>query len=155
MGPTPTYKLDSKKKEKVELNNQLNFSPCRNTQLKPAIHKHANACARNKPITIPLTNRIIRIDFLTIAYKFVKPLTRVGILVNLCWNASLRLWAGSVEMMSTDGLTFARRIDMIELHVVLPTPPLPPTKTHFSVSCSIMFCTVPSGNSSLEPINQS
>lgn len=88
------------------------------------------------------------------AYKFEKPVTRVGVLVNLCWNASLRLCAGSVEMMSTEGLTRASRMDIIELHVVLPTPPFPPTKTHFSVSCSRIFCTVPSGNSSLEPINQ-
>lgn len=93
-------------------------------------------------------------DYHTMAYKLEKPLIRVGDLVNLWWNASLRLCAGSVEMMSTEGRTRARRIDRIELHVVLPTPPFPPTKIHFNESCSNIFCSVPSGNSSVEPINR-
>ncbi|GER26418.1 isoleucine--tRNA ligase, partial [Striga asiatica] len=92
-------------------------------------------------------------DFLTIAYKFENPVTRVGLFVNLCWNASLRLWAGSVEIMSTEDLTLASKMARIELHVVFPTPPLPPTNTHLSVSCSIMFCTVPSGGSSTGSID--
>lgn len=79
------------------------------------------------------------------AYKLVKPLTKVGVLVNRCWKASLRLWAGSVDMMRTEARTLARRIDNIELQVVLPTPPLPPTKTHFRLSWSRMFWTVASG----------
>lgn len=74
--------------------------------------------------------------------------------MNFCWKASLRLWAGSVEMMSTDWRTRASKIERIELQVVLPTPPLPPTKIHLSESCSSMFCTVPSGNSVLEPMDR-
>jgi len=94
------------------------------------------------------------------AYRLEKPLTRVGILVKRCWNASLRLWAGSVEMMRTEERTEARRMERIELHVVLPTPPLPPTKTHFRESWSRTFWTVPSAWSPislslLSPINQS
>ena len=37
----------------------------------------------------------------TMAYRLVNPLTRVGDFENFCRNASLRLWAGSVEMMRT------------------------------------------------------
>lgn len=50
-------------------------------------------------------------------------------------------------MINTEGRTRARRIERIELHVVFPTPPLPPTKTHFRLSCSSMFWTLPSGYS--------
>lgn len=44
---------------------------------------------------------------LTIAYKFWKPLTRVGTFENFWLNASDMLWAGSVEIMSTLSRTFA------------------------------------------------
>lgn len=39
------------------------------------------------------------------AYRLANPLTSVGALLNFWRNASLRLWAGSVEMMSTDSRT--------------------------------------------------
>lgn len=71
----------------------------------------------------------------------------MGVLVKRCWKASLRLWAGSVDMISTEDRTRERRIDRIELQVVLPTPPFPPTKSHLRVSWSSMFCTVASGKS--------
>ena len=64
-----------------------------------------------------------------------------------CWKASLRLCAGSVEMTSTDWRTPARRTERMELQVVLPTPPLPPTKTHLRESWSRRFRTVGSGAS--------
>ena len=38
---------------------------------------------------------------LAMAYRLVKPLTREGVLENFWRKASLRLWAGSVEMTST------------------------------------------------------
>ena len=50
-------------------------------------------------------------------------------------------------MIKTEDRTLARRIARMELHVVLPTPPLPPTKTHLRLSCSRTFCTVPSATS--------
>lgn len=50
---------------------------------------------------------IYRILTLTIAYKFWKPLTRVGILENFWLNASEILWAGSVEMIRTLSRTLA------------------------------------------------
>lgn len=81
-----------------------------------------------------------------------KPLTRVGNLVNRCWKASLRLWAGSVEMMSTEDRTWASNIPRMELQVVFPTPPFPPTNTHFNVSCSKIFCTEPSSVSAMNKV---
>lgn len=83
------------------------------------------------------------------AYKLVNPLTSVGAFVKRCWKASLRLWAGSVDMIRTEDLTWERRIPNVELHVVFPTPPFPPTNTHLRVSCSNTFFTVPWGKSSL------
>lgn len=47
--------------------------------------------------------------------------------------------------MRTEDRTLARQIARIELHVVFPTPPFPPTKTHLRDSWSRMFCTVASG----------
>lgn len=68
---------------------------------------------------------------LTIAYRLEKPSTSAGFFVNFCLKASLRLWAGSVEMISTDFLAAASWTARDDEHVVLPTPPLPPTKIHF------------------------
>ena len=56
----------------------------------------------------------------TIADRFWKPLTRVGLLVNFCLKASLRLCAGSVEMMSTFVLTAASCTAKLHEQVVLP-----------------------------------
>jgi hypothetical protein len=70
---------------------------------------------------------------LTIANRFWNPSTSVGLFVNFCRKASLRLWAGSVEMMSTRSLTAARRMAKEQLHVVFPTPPFPPQKIHFKL----------------------
>lgn len=50
-------------------------------------------------------------------------------------------------MIKTEERTLERRIEMMELQVVFPTPPLPPTKTHLRDSWSSMFCSVPSGTS--------
>jgi hypothetical protein len=44
---------------------------------------------------------------LTMAYKFLKPLTSDGTLENFWLKASEMLWAGSVEMMSTLSRTLA------------------------------------------------
>lgn len=85
------------------------------------------------------------------AKRLEKPWTKVGDLVKRCWKASLRLWAGSVEMMRTEDRTLARQIARMELHVVFPTPPFPPTNTHFRESWSRMFCTVASGISDAIP----
>jgi hypothetical protein len=83
------------------------------------------------------------------AYRLLKPSTWVGVFVNFCRKASLRLWAGSVLMISTlprcaDSCT-ARLLEQ----VVLPTPPLPPTQIHFRLFWSRMFCSVGSGSSML------
>lgn len=48
-------------------------------------------------------------------------------------------------MINTEDLTLDKRIERIELEVVFPTPPLPPTKTHLRVICSSIFRTDPSG----------
>jgi hypothetical protein len=37
----------------------------------------------------------------TMAKRLWKPATGEGVLVNFCLKASLRLWAGSVDMIST------------------------------------------------------
>ena len=55
---------------------------------------------------------------------------------NFCLKASLRLWASSVEMLRTEGRAVASCTARDELQVVLPTPPLPPTKIHLSFCCS-------------------
>jgi hypothetical protein len=62
--------------------------------------------------------------------------------VNFWSNASERLWAGSVEMIRTFFLTWERRMERQEEVVVFPTPPLPPTKIHFSSCCSRMLARV-------------
>jgi len=49
-------------------------------------------------------------------------------------KASERLWAGSVEMRRTEARAEARARAREEETVVLPTPPLPPTKTQRSES---------------------
>lgn len=72
-------------------------------------------------------------DQLTIAYRLVNPWTRVGVFVNFCLNASLRLCAGSVDMINTLSLCCASCTARLLLQVVLPTPPLPPTQIHFKL----------------------
>ncbi len=59
----------------------------------------------------------------TIAYRFWKPVTSVGSLLNFCLNASLRLCAGSVEMIRTLDLTAASWTARLLEQVVFPTPP--------------------------------
>ena len=76
------------------------------------------------------------------AYRLVKPSTREGCLLNFWRKASLRLWAGSVEMMRTDSRTAASCTARAHEVVVLPTPPLPPQKAHFSVFWSSRFWSV-------------
>ncbi len=62
------------------------------------------------------------------ALRLVKPSTRRASLPNFWLKASLRLWAGSVEMSSTERRTLASWMASEHEVVVLPTPPLPPTK---------------------------
>ena len=62
------------------------------------------------------------------ALRLVKPSTRRASLPNFWLKASLRLWAGSVEMSSTERRTLASWMASEHDVVVLPTPPLPPTK---------------------------
>ena len=76
------------------------------------------------------------------AKRLVKPSTSVGTLVNFWRKASLRLWAGSVEMMSTLSRTPASCTAREQEQVVLPTPPLPPTKIHFRLFWSKTFWSV-------------
>ena len=59
---------------------------------------------------------------LTMAKRLLKPSTGEGVLVNFCLNASDRLWAGSVEMMSTDSRLAASWTAKLDEHVVFPTP---------------------------------
>ena len=69
-------------------------------------------------------------------------MTSEGVLLNFCRKASLRLCAGSVEMIRTLSRTPASCVAKLQEQVVLPTPPLPPTKIHLSVSWSSTFCRV-------------
>lgn len=80
------------------------------------------------------------------ALRFVNPSTRVGTEVNFCRKASDRLCAGSVEMSSTLSRTWARRTARLQAVVVLPTPPLPPTKTHLRDCWSSTFWRVGSSS---------
>ena len=51
------------------------------------------------------------------AYRFLKPWTWVGYLLNFWLNASEILWAGSVEMSKTLSRTFESRTDRLQLWV--------------------------------------
>lgn len=85
----------------------------------------------------------------TMAYRLSNPWTRVGVLVNFWRKASLRLCAGSVEMMRTFCRHPASCTARLLEQVVFPTPPLPPTKIHFSECSSSTFCSVGSGGASM------
>lgn len=67
------------------------------------------------------------------ADRFVKPLTRVGVLENFWEKASDKLWAGSVLINKTDFRWRDNWIANEHEFVVLPTPPFPPTKIHFKL----------------------
>ena len=54
-----------------------------------------------------LKERRFELRVLTIAKRLVNPETSDGVLVNFWLKASLRLWAGSVEMIRTFFLTAA------------------------------------------------
>lgn len=69
---------------------------------------------------------------ISMALRLSKPSTRRASLPNFWLKASLRLWAGSVEMSSTERRTLASWMARLHDVVVLPTPPLPPTKIHRS-----------------------
>ncbi len=71
---------------------------------------------------------------------------------NFWLKASLRLWAGSVEMSSTERRTLASWMASEHEVVVLPTPPFPPTKIQRSDRWSRIDCRVgsmASGSSAL------
>ena len=82
--------------------------------------------------------------FHTIACKFGIPWMGVGSLVTFWSKQSLKLWAGSVEMMRVFLPPSANRVAKLLLVVVFPTPPLPPTKIHLKDFCSRMFLKLPS-----------
>lgn len=67
------------------------------------------------------------------------PLMGVGSLVTFWSKQSLRLCAGSVEMMRVFLFCCEMRVAKLLLVVVLPTPPLPPTKIQRRVFWSTMF----------------
>jgi hypothetical protein len=62
------------------------------------------------------------------ALRLSKPLMRRASLPNFWLKASDRLWAGSVLMSRTERRTLASWMAREHDVVVLPTPPLPPTK---------------------------
>jgi len=76
---------------------------------------------------------------ISIAYKLLKFLTSVGDFVNFWENASLRLCAGSVDIINTESLTLERSTATELEIVVFPTPPFPPTNIHWSPLSLIMF----------------
>uniref|UniRef100_A0A8C3BGI2 Telomerase RNA component interacting RNase n=1 Tax=Cairina moschata TaxID=8855 RepID=A0A8C3BGI2_CAIMO len=57
------------------------------------------------------------------------------------------LCAGSVEMMRTLSRTLESCTARLQLRVVFPTPPLPPTKIHLRLRCSMMLARVGSSGS--------
>lgn len=70
------------------------------------------------------------------------PLTGVGSLVTFWSKQSLKLCAGSVDMISV--LRYLESIvARLLLVVVFPTPPFPPTKIQCSVFCCRMFLRLP------------
>lgn len=77
------------------------------------------------------------------------PWMGVGFLVTFWSKQSLRLWAGSVEMMRVLRPRVAMAVARLLLVVVFPTPPFPPTKIQCSELCSTMFFRVPSNSQSI------
>ena len=67
------------------------------------------------------------------ADRFVKPSIKRASLPNFWEKASERLCAGSVDMRRTDLRCLASWMAREHDVVVLPTPPLPPTKIHRKV----------------------
>ena len=84
---------------------------------------------------------------ISMALRFVKPSMSLASLPNFWLKASLRLCAGSVEMRRTDLRTRASWMAREQEVVVLPTPPLPPTKIQRRVFCCIMDSSVGSRSS--------
>ena len=70
-----------------------------------------------------MVNKHFSYNVCTIANRFLNPLTKVGCLLNFWAKASLRLCAGSVEIIKTDSLTLDSKVAMQHEFVVLPTPP--------------------------------
>ena len=75
---------------------------------------------------------------ISMALRLVKPSMRRASLPNFCEKASDRLCAGSVEISSTLRRTLASWMASEHDVVVLPTPPLPPTKIQRSERWSRM-----------------
>ena len=73
-------------------------------------------------------------------------MTSVGVFPNFWPKASERLCAGSVEISRTLGRHWANWVARAQLVVVLPTPPLPPTKIHLREGWSRMFWREGSGS---------
>lgn len=87
---------------------------------------------------------------ISMALRLSKPLTRRASLPNFCEKASERLWAGSVEMSRTERRTLASWMASEHDVVVLPTPPLPPTKIQRRERWSSSDCSEGSRASSAE-----
>ena len=83
-------------------------------------------------------------DLSTIAKRLSIPLTGFASLEIFWSKQSLRLWAGSVEMINVFFPFPANVVAKLLLVVVFPTPPLPPTNIHLRVSCYKMFFRLPS-----------
>lgn len=79
------------------------------------------------------------LESISMAKRLGTPSMAVGSLSTFWSKQSDRLWAGSVEMISTYLPCSARRVAMEEEVVVLPTPPLPPTKIQRRVLSSTRF----------------
>jgi hypothetical protein len=76
---------------------------------------------------------------ISMQYRLAKPCTSVGLRENFWLKASDRLCAGSVDTISTLRRADASATPSEQDDVVLPTPPLPPTNTHFSERCATTF----------------
>mmetsp|Transcript_27262 Transcript_27262/g.60053 ORF Transcript_27262/g.60053 Transcript_27262/m.60053 type:complete len:232 (-) Transcript_27262:209-904(-) len=84
---------------------------------------------------------------ISIALRLSKPSIGVGSRPIFWQKASLKLWAGSVDTIKTFLRVFANWTPKQQLVVVLPTPPFPPTKTHWRLFWSMMFFREGSGRS--------
>mmetsp|Transcript_19645 Transcript_19645/g.56317 ORF Transcript_19645/g.56317 Transcript_19645/m.56317 type:complete len:266 (-) Transcript_19645:783-1580(-) len=91
-------------------------------------------------------------ESISMAWRLSNPSMSVGVLVNFCVKASLKLCAGSVDSINTLPLLLASSTAMEHEVVVLPTPPLPPTKIHLydgvQINSSRVECSISSSSPS-------
>mmetsp|Transcript_26918 Transcript_26918/g.57667 ORF Transcript_26918/g.57667 Transcript_26918/m.57667 type:complete len:259 (-) Transcript_26918:74-850(-) len=84
---------------------------------------------------------------ISMALRLSNPSIGVGSRPIFWQKASLKLWAGSVDTIRTFFRVLANWTPKQQLVVVLPTPPLPPTKTHWRLFWSMIFFSEGSGRS--------